>query len=85
MKICYRRTRFSDASPRCDFIDEESDATTARSSANITLRMLKLAGKKINEFSAVEFTGATPNGVRPFYVRGTKIFTFAGRDLFPPP
>lgn len=57
--ICCLKAKFSRASARCDFIDEKSDATTARISANIMAPMLKPAGIKVNEFKAIEFLGGT--------------------------
>lgn len=52
---CCLRARFSRASTRCDFIDEKSDATTARITANFIASLLKPAGTEVNEFNAIEF------------------------------
>lgn len=62
MTTCCRRARFSRTSSRCDFSDENSDATIARISANIMLPMLKPAAEKVNYFNAIELLGGTPRG-----------------------
>jgi hypothetical protein len=46
MAICCRRARFSNASTRCDFIDEQSDTNSAEIHENFVVAMLKPARKK---------------------------------------